>query len=105
MASTKLDILIKIVDHHLKADNALPLKVGPDGQSLELGHPQTTVDECKLDCDRIVIFSAFLSSNAAISDVRFVSISYSFLSWDHRLYLGLGFVWDPDRGIEWKDSS
>jgi len=104
IASTKLDVLTKIVHYHLNTDNAPPLKVGPDGQSLELGHSET-VNEGEQDCDRIVIFSAFLSSNAAICDVRYISLSYVLLFWVHSLDLGVGFVWHPDGRIEWKDSS
>lgn len=104
MASTKLDVITKIVNHHLETDNAPPLKVGPDGQSLELGQSEM-VDEGEQDCDRIVIFSAFLSSNAAIRDVRSISLAYCFLYLDHCLDLGVGFVWHPDGRVEWKDAS
>jgi hypothetical protein len=104
IASTKLNILTKIVDYHLKTDNAPPLQIGPNGQSLELGHSET-VNEGKQDCYRIVIFPAFLSTNAAICNVRSISLSYFLLFWVHSLNLCIGFVWHPDGRIEWKDSS
>ncbi|KAG8220405.1 hypothetical protein J3R82DRAFT_3388 [Butyriboletus roseoflavus] len=68
-ASTKLDILTQIVDHHLKIDNAPPLKICSDARSIEVNTSEIAVKAEHVDSDRIVIFSAFPSSNAAIRDV------------------------------------
>ncbi|KAG8214947.1 hypothetical protein J3R82DRAFT_10137 [Butyriboletus roseoflavus] len=68
-ASTKLDILTQIVDHHLKIDNAPPLKICSDARSIEVNTSEIAVEAEHVDSDRIVIFSAFSSSNAAIRDV------------------------------------
>ncbi|KAH0826428.1 P-loop containing nucleoside triphosphate hydrolase protein [Lanmaoa asiatica] len=67
--STKLDILATILVHHLAKDNAPPLKVHSNGISLETDSSQPLDDVTHPDPDRIVIFSAFPSSNAAIRDV------------------------------------
>lgn len=69
-ASTKLDALAQIVAHHHAQDNASPVKINADGQTLEfeqvepLGPP-----DGKQDPDRIIIFSLFPSSNSGIKDV------------------------------------
>ena len=68
-ASTKLDILADIVHHHLEVDNASPLSVAEDGQTLVVSPVQHGTISGKDDCDRIIIFSLFLSSNSAIQDV------------------------------------
>ena len=68
-ASTKLDVLLEIVTHHLAANNAPPLAVGPDKRTL-VPVTRDLVQPCASnDCDRIVIFSMFPSSNSAIQDV------------------------------------
>ncbi|KAI6162766.1 P-loop containing nucleoside triphosphate hydrolase protein, partial [Pisolithus thermaeus] len=67
--STKLDILAQIVAHHLSADNALPLNVDDDGMTLRPVESQSNAAVASKEPDRIIIFSAFPSSNAAIVDV------------------------------------
>ncbi|KAI6116603.1 P-loop containing nucleoside triphosphate hydrolase protein [Pisolithus croceorrhizus] len=67
--STKLDILAQIVAHHLSADNALPFLVDDDGMTLRTDESRTTASVASKEPDRIIIFSAFPSSNAAIIDV------------------------------------
>lgn len=70
LASTKLDTLAKIVKHHLEQDNLLPLMVLEDGMTIDVDSAAELDDKDHTDPDRIVIFSAFPSSNAAIRDVR-----------------------------------
>ncbi|KIK23571.1 hypothetical protein PISMIDRAFT_100380 [Pisolithus microcarpus 441] len=84
--STKLDILAQIVSRHLSADNARSLNIDDDGMTLQPDEPGTTAlvaskeadrpDEpgttalvASKEADRVIIFSAFPSSNAAIIDV------------------------------------
>ncbi|KAI6029961.1 hypothetical protein BKA83DRAFT_4489870 [Pisolithus microcarpus] len=67
--STKLDILAQIVAHHLSTDNAQPLNVNEDGVSLQPDDSPTNTAIASKEPDRIIIFSAFPSSNAAITDV------------------------------------
>lgn len=74
-ASTKLDVLAKIVHHHLQQDNAQPLSIIEDGQTLEIDHSIMAEEIHHPECDRMVIFSVFPSSNAAIRDVCPVHIS------------------------------
>ncbi|KIN92956.1 hypothetical protein M404DRAFT_172153, partial [Pisolithus tinctorius Marx 270] len=67
--STKLDILAEIVAHHLAADSSPPLNVLDDGITLEVGQSMAVDEPVSKEPDRIIIFSAFPSSNAAIVDV------------------------------------
>ncbi|KAI6029955.1 P-loop containing nucleoside triphosphate hydrolase protein [Pisolithus microcarpus] len=67
--STKLDILAQIVSHHLSADNARSLNIDDDGMTLQPDEPGTTALVASKEADRVIIFSAFPSSNAAIIDV------------------------------------
>lgn len=77
MASTKLDTLAKIVVHHMTQDNVHPLKALEDGKTIAVDSSAELDDRKHTDCDRIVIFSAFPSSNAAIRDVSvFSSINF-----------------------------
>jgi SNF2 family DNA or RNA helicase len=69
MASTKLDTLAKIVVHHMTQDNLHPLKASDDGRTIAIDSSAELDDRKHIDCDRIVIFSAFPSSNAAIRDI------------------------------------
>lgn len=75
-ASTKLDALLEIVTHHLAVDNAPPLLVGPDKKFLipatQIPDQPSTND----NCDRIVVFSLFPSSNVAIREVRLLFSSF-----------------------------
>ena len=68
-ASSKLDILARIVSHHLQHDNGAPLEVCEDGQTVKVDEYNKVEDIQHSECDRVVIFSAFPSSNAAIHDV------------------------------------
>ncbi|KIN92842.1 hypothetical protein M404DRAFT_172474 [Pisolithus tinctorius Marx 270] len=67
--STKLDILAEIVAHHLAADSSPPLNVLDDGITLKVGQSMAVDEPVSKEPDRIIIFSAFPSSNAAIVDV------------------------------------
>ncbi|KAI5982172.1 P-loop containing nucleoside triphosphate hydrolase protein [Pisolithus albus] len=67
--STKLDVLAQIVAHHLSTDNAQPLNVNEDGITLQPDDSPTKTAIASKEPDRIIIFSAFPSSNAAIIDV------------------------------------
>lgn len=82
IASTKLDILAKIVHHHLNKDNASPLSILEDGQTLHSDTPAMVQEPDLAECDRIVIFSAFPSSNAAIRDVNSCSSTVTFCQLD-----------------------
>ena len=78
MASTKLDMLAKIVHHHLQQDNALPLKVSDDGQTPEVEDSTTNENVHHTECDCVVIFSVFPSSNAAICDIPCICLCFIF---------------------------
>ena len=69
-ASTKLDVLLEIITHHLATNNAPPLAVGPNKRTLVLV-TRDLVQPCASNgCDHIIIFSMFLSSNLVIQDVH-----------------------------------
>ncbi|KAI6008989.1 P-loop containing nucleoside triphosphate hydrolase protein [Pisolithus microcarpus] len=67
--SAKLDILAQIVAHHLSTDNARPLDLDDDGITLRPDESRSNASVASKEPDRIIIFSAFPSSNAAIIDV------------------------------------
>ena len=69
----KLDVLAKTVMYHLQEDGHQPLTMDPTGQ-LAIPNPDRTSNaDAYPECDRVVIFSAFPSSNAAIVDVSLSS--------------------------------
>jgi hypothetical protein len=84
MKTVKLDVLAHITKHHLENDSAVPLKVGLDCHSViqrtpdeEVGQPYTDPTD---EPDKIIIYSAFPSSNHAIQDVcKFTFNLYSSL--------------------------
>ncbi|KAH0830174.1 hypothetical protein J3R83DRAFT_1525 [Lanmaoa asiatica] len=67
--STKLDILVQIVAHHLAQDNAPAVKMNADDQTLEFETLKRVDPDGKQDPDRIVIFSLFPSSHPGITEV------------------------------------
>ena len=75
--STKLDILLDIVAHHLEVDNAPPFRVAEDSQTLITTSVEHAAMGTRDDCNQIIIFSLFLSSNAAIQDVS-ISLLFPF---------------------------
>ncbi|KZT17921.1 hypothetical protein NEOLEDRAFT_1081787, partial [Neolentinus lepideus HHB14362 ss-1] len=83
MRSCKLDALAKIVTHHLATDNACVLKVGEDGYTLvpDETAPRDDPETRGSQPDRIVVYSAFPSSNFAIQDVfRLFNIDFVAIS-------------------------
>ena len=70
-ASTKLDVLAEIVAHHLQTDNPPPLRVSEDRQTLTHDKFEVTDPLSNHNCDCIIVFSLFPSSNAGILDVSF----------------------------------
>lgn len=82
--SAKLDVLAEIVAYHLQKDGALPLEVLDDGITVSPtdSSPTPTHPSTSKEADRIIIFSAFPSSNYAILDVS----SNSFYVSPHRQY-------------------
>lgn len=71
-ASTKLNILAQVTAHHLARDNTAPVKIQPDGQTLEFDTIEHAKHDGKQEPDRIIIFSLFPSSNTAITEVSFI---------------------------------
>ncbi|KIO00764.1 hypothetical protein M404DRAFT_151975 [Pisolithus tinctorius Marx 270] len=65
----KLDTLGQVVRHHLDSNGRAPLTMADDGQTL-ITSPDGVPDETDYgDDDRIIIYSAFPSSNQALIDV------------------------------------
>ncbi|KAI9457025.1 P-loop containing nucleoside triphosphate hydrolase protein [Boletus coccyginus] len=65
----KLDTLAKVILHHLEKDGRYPLTMHKDGQSL-IPNPDGSEDNVDYDgCDRVVVYTAFPSSNQAILDI------------------------------------
>ncbi|KIM64525.1 hypothetical protein SCLCIDRAFT_23540 [Scleroderma citrinum Foug A] len=65
----KLDILAKVINYQLQSDDRQPLRNTPDGRDVESDPtwgPFNTISEA---ADKIIIFSAFPSSNQSILDV------------------------------------
>jgi hypothetical protein len=73
--SVKLDILAQVVKYHLECDGQCPLLVDSDGQSLAANKEHEADEETYLECDRIVVYGAFPSSNQAILDVSLTDCS------------------------------
>ena len=67
----KLDVLAKTVQHHLARDGNQPLTMDGDGQTVITNLNCSSDDDDYAECDQIVIFSTFPSSNAAIIDVGY----------------------------------
>ncbi|KAG1779882.1 P-loop containing nucleoside triphosphate hydrolase protein [Suillus placidus] len=67
--STKLDVLAKLLKYHLESDGRQPLMMDESGRNLvpnlALKAGNTSPDEP----DRIIVFSAFVTSNQAIVDI------------------------------------
>jgi hypothetical protein len=73
MKSMKLDVLAKLLKHHLEADCRQPLMMDESGRNL-VSNLELTAGNTKSDePDRIIVFSAFVMSNHAIMDVSFTS--------------------------------
>jgi hypothetical protein len=70
--SVKLDLLGRLVSYHLMHDGRPPMQIDESGHALVVNPmfqaPISTADNT--NPDRIVVYSAFPSSNAAILDVR-----------------------------------
>lgn len=67
--TVKLDVLGKIVRYHLEMDGRSSLTMDEDGQTVVPKKTQLADDTQYTECDRIVIFSAFPSSNKTIMSV------------------------------------
>ncbi|KAG8213507.1 hypothetical protein J3R82DRAFT_12050 [Butyriboletus roseoflavus] len=65
----KLDILAQVVKHHLTMGGVAPLTTKADGKTLEVNTEFKADTHPYSECDRIVVYSAFPSSNAAIFDI------------------------------------
>ncbi|KAG2359931.1 P-loop containing nucleoside triphosphate hydrolase protein [Suillus spraguei] len=67
--SMKLDVLALLIKHHLESDGRQPLMIDESGRRL-VPNPTFAVGNTKPDQpDRIIIFSAFVTSNQAILDI------------------------------------
>jgi hypothetical protein len=63
----KLKVLAEIIEHHLQQDGARPLKIDADGRTLV---PNPSNEPRSYDtCDKVVVFSAFPSTNRVLMDV------------------------------------
>ena len=67
--TVKLDILAQLITYHLKKDGSKPLTTESDGKTLVSNDDYTEDIETYPECDRIVVYAAFPSSNQAILDV------------------------------------
>lgn len=69
----KLDVLAQVVRHHLERNGRVPQTTGEDGRTL-VDEPNSAGDDAEYaEDDRIIIYSAFPSSNQAIVDVSVLS--------------------------------
>jgi len=67
--TVKLDVLAQLVKHHLEQDGQRPLTMGEDGKTLVPKSDHSNDTATYPECDRIVVYAAFPSSNQAILDV------------------------------------
>ncbi|KAG1792547.1 P-loop containing nucleoside triphosphate hydrolase protein [Suillus variegatus] len=67
--SMKLDVLAKLLKYHLESDGRQPLMMDESGRNLVPNVAFTAGNTHSDDPDRIVVFSAFVTSNQAIVDV------------------------------------
>jgi len=67
--TVKLDVLAQVVKHHLASDGQKPVNMQDNGKTLA-PHPDYDADMTDSpECDRIIVYSVFPSSNGAILDV------------------------------------
>jgi hypothetical protein len=90
--SMKLDVLAKLIQYHLESDGRQPLMMDESGRTLVPNPAFTAGNTSPNEPDRIVVFSAFVTSNQAIVDVRFMPDYCSILLAQCRL---------PDFGPSW----
>lgn len=69
--SMKLDVLAKLLKYHLESDGRQPLMMDESGRNLVPNVAFTAGNTHSDDPDRIVVFSAFVTSNQAIVDVSY----------------------------------
>ncbi|KAG2063389.1 hypothetical protein BDR04DRAFT_1163790, partial [Suillus decipiens] len=67
--SMKLDILAKLLKYHLESDGRQPLTIDESGRSLVPNLAFQTGNTHPDEPDRVVVFSAFVTSNQAIVDI------------------------------------
>jgi hypothetical protein len=78
--SMKLDVLAMLVKYHLESDGRQPLMMDESGRNLVLNPAFTAGNTNPHEPDRIIVFSAFVTSNQAIVDVSFTADCYSLLT-------------------------
>ena len=97
--TVKLDVLAQVVKHHLDSDGAEPVKMQDDGKTIG-PNPEHGPDKDEYpECDRIVVYSAFPSSNGAILDVSRIIVYTTLLTWG----IGIPALWYPGRRTQWCD--
>ncbi|KAG1841574.1 P-loop containing nucleoside triphosphate hydrolase protein [Suillus subluteus] len=67
--SMKLDVLAKLLKYHLESDGRQPLMVDESGRNLVPNPAFTAGNSHSDEPDRIVVFSAFVTSNQAVVDI------------------------------------
>jgi hypothetical protein len=81
--SMKLDVLAMLLKYHLESDGRQPLMMDESGRNLVPNPAFTAGNTSSDEPDRIIVFSAFVTSNQAIVDVSFTtdhcSLSTQFL--------------------------
>lgn len=78
--SMKLDMLAALLKYHLESDGRRPLMVDESGRTLVPNPAFTASNNNSDEPDRVVVFSAFVTSNQAIVDVSFTDNCHSFLT-------------------------
>ena len=66
--TAKLNVLAQVVKYHLAQDRHSPLTMMDNGKTLTVNDKHTHNPDQYLECDHIVIYAAFPSSNQAILD-------------------------------------
>jgi hypothetical protein len=67
--SMKLDVLAKLLTYHLESDGRQPLMMDESGRNLVPNLAFAAGNSHSDEPDRIVVFSAFVTSNQAVVDV------------------------------------
>lgn len=65
----KLDMLVQVVKHHLQCDGQYPMTMEEDGKTITVHNDYSDDDKSYMECNHIIVYAAFPSSNQAILDV------------------------------------
>ncbi|EGO04147.1 hypothetical protein SERLA73DRAFT_67866 [Serpula lacrymans var. lacrymans S7.3] len=69
MVTVKLDVLGQVIDYHLQQDGRQLVMATEDGRHIQPDNRYGSFERNPAECDKIVVYSAFPTSNHAILDI------------------------------------